>query len=107
MRGSSAARDVAAARQATQSNRMVGFSMKGSSSISTLRMDATSDNRESRLRKPAHISNNPVSLAIYVRSRRRNAQLRDAYKRQQFSGTIMSSWFGSGFGFSRLNRTDL
>src|SRR5215472_1114558 len=62
MKGSSAALDVAAIRQAKQSNRMVGFSMKRSSSISAPRMDASSDNRESRLRKPAHKSNNPVTF---------------------------------------------
>jgi hypothetical protein len=60
--GSSAASDVAAARQTKQSNRIVGFSIKRSSSISAPRMDASSDNRESRLRKPAHKSNNPVTF---------------------------------------------
>jgi hypothetical protein len=39
--------------------------MKLSGSISKSRLDATSDNRESRLRKPAHKSNNPVSFGVY------------------------------------------
>jgi hypothetical protein len=43
--GSSAASEVAAARQTKQSNRMVGFSMERSSSISPPRMDVSSDNR--------------------------------------------------------------